>query len=97
MVVVDKQDYISKVEDLLEQSDTCRILVSDPVKGQKNRLINILDSIKAEGDVGDNTFKSMYPRGEGPKGFVGYPHFTKRHPFRPIASRDTALYGWPRN
>ena len=34
MAVLDKQDYINKVENLLEQRDTCRTLTPDPTKAE---------------------------------------------------------------
>ena len=40
-VMLDKHDYISKMEDLLEQSDTYRTLPADPNNKQKDKLINI--------------------------------------------------------
>ena len=50
MVVLNKPDYMNKVGNILEQQDTYRILTTDPTKKQKNKLINLLKSIK-EGEV----------------------------------------------
>ena len=41
MVVLDKEDYIKKSEDLLKQN-TNRELVADPANKYKNKLINLL-------------------------------------------------------
>ena len=88
-VVLDKQDYISKAEDLLGQSDTYRSLAADHSKKQKMRLINILTRIKTEGGLGDNTYKKMYPTGAGSL------KDTVLHPYLPV--RVQSLMGWPRN
>ena len=55
MVVLEKQDYINKAEDLLGQNDSYRTLAADPTKKQMNKVNNILRSIKVKGDLGHNT------------------------------------------
>ena len=52
MVVVDKEDYIKKSEELLLQP-TYKILPSDPTTKHKNKLITLLKSIKAEGGTSE--------------------------------------------
>ena len=49
MVVLDGHDYIQKVENLLEQKNTYRTISVDPSNTQKNKLINLLKCMKAEG------------------------------------------------
>ena len=48
MVVMDKEDYNTKSEQLL-QSSMYKILTTDPTTRHKNKLISLLKSIKAEG------------------------------------------------
>ena len=48
LVVLDKEDYIHKAEELLQQPNY-KILTSDPTTKHKNKLIALLKSIKAEG------------------------------------------------
>ena len=48
MVVVDREEYIQKSEELLHQPNY-KILQSDPTNKYKNKLISLLKSIKAEG------------------------------------------------
>ena len=48
MVVLDKQDYFYKVQDLLEQRDAYRPLEAEPTNKHKNKLINTFRTIKAE-------------------------------------------------
>ena len=64
MVVMDKEDYIKKLEDLLKQN-TYRELVAEPTNKYKNKLINLLKTIKAEGGINNNTYKRLYPTGPG--------------------------------
>ena len=40
MVVLDKQDYINKAQDLHGQRDMYRVLVADPKQQTQNKLIN---------------------------------------------------------
>ena len=42
-----------------------------------NRLINIIKAIQAERDLGDNTYKILYPTVMEPQSSMGYPKFTK--------------------
>ena len=62
LVVMDKRDYIEKSEELLSKS-TYKILPSDPTTRHKNKLIALLKSIKAEGGMQENTYKSISHRG----------------------------------
>ena len=63
LVVMDKKDYIQKMKQLLDDNNTYRPLKMDPTNRQKNRLINILRSMKTEGRLEDYTYKKMYPTG----------------------------------
>ena len=48
LVIIDKNDYIQKAEELLN-TNTCKKIPEDPTNKQKNKLVNILKSIKSEG------------------------------------------------
>ena len=50
MVVMDRDDYNSKAEELLHQQ-TYRPIPSDPTNKLKNRLTTLLKKIKTEGGV----------------------------------------------
>ena len=58
MVVMEKEDYIKKFEDLLKQP-TYQELTTDPTYKYKNRLINLLKTIKAEGGINNITYKRL--------------------------------------
>ena len=62
MVVMDKEDYNTKSEELLHSS-TYKILNTDPTNRHKNKLISLLKSIKAEGGISESTYKRLYPTG----------------------------------
>ena len=63
LVVMDKEDYIEKSEELLSKT-TYKILPSDPTTRHKNKLITLLKSIKAEGGIqGKHIQEVISPRG----------------------------------
>ena len=59
----------------------------DPTTRYKNRLINLLKSIKAQGGMNEALYKKFYPTGAGVPKFYGLPKIHKRDtPLRPIVS-----------
>ena len=93
MVVMDREDYEKKAEELLSQS-TYRVLPSDPTTKQKNKLIAILKTIKSEGGINDNIYKRLYPTGASTPKYYGLPKVHKEGvPLRPIiSSRGAATH-----
>ena len=90
MVVMDREEYERKSEDLFNQP-TYRVLPSDPTTKQKNRLIAILKNIKSEGGINDNTYRKLYPTGASTPKYYGLPKVHKKDvPLRPIISRRGA-------
>ena len=86
MVIMDKQDYISKANTLLNQN-TYRSIHQDPTNTIKNKLINILKRVKSQTGLSNQTYKSMYPTGCVPSKFYGLPKIHKPGtPLRPIVS-----------
>ena len=86
LVVLDKEDYIKRAEDLLEDN-TYKKIAEDPTPKQKNKLINILRNIKAEGGLKEEVYKRLYPTGAGSPKFYGLPKLHKAGiPLRPIIS-----------
>ena len=94
MVIMDRQDYINKANQLLNQS-TYRSITKDPTSSIKNKLINILKRVKNQTGLDSNTYQSMYPTGCVPPKFYGLPKTHKPGtPLRPIESRcGSATYG----
>ena len=94
MVVMDRQDYINKANQLLNQN-TYKVISKDPTNTIKDKLINILKNIKTKSGLGTNTYKSMYPTGCVPPKFYGLPKIHKPDtPLRPIVSScGSVTYG----
>ena len=94
MVVMDRQDYINKANHLLNQN-TYKVITKDPTNTIKNKLINILKTIKTKSGLSSNTYKSMYPTGCAPPKFYGLPMIHKPDtPLRPIVSScGSVTYG----
>ena len=72
LVVIDKAEYLEKAEELLKK-DTYKKIQEDPTTKHKNKLINILRSIKTEGGLSDELYKKLYPTGAGSPKFYGLP------------------------
>ena len=86
MVIMDKQDYINKANQLLNQS-TYRSIAKDPTSSIKNKLINILKRVKNQTGLASNTDKFMYPTDCVPPKFYGLPKIHKPGtPLRPTVS-----------
>ena len=73
---MNKEDYIKKAEDLLNQP-TYKLIPADPTTRQKTKLINLLKNIKAEGGINEETYKRMYPTGAGSPKFYRLPKLHK--------------------
>ena len=93
LVVMDKEEYIGKAEELLREK-TYKIIPIDPTNRQKNKLIQILKMIKEEGGMHESTYKKIYPTGASIPKFYGLPKIHKAEvPLRPIvSSRGSVLY-----
>ena len=94
MVIMDRQDYINKANQLLNQN-TYRSIAKDPTSSIKNKLINILKRVKNQTGLDSNTYKSMYPTGCVPPKFYCLPKIHKPDtPLRPIVSScGSVTYG----
>ena len=62
MVVMDKHDYISRAHDLLAEKDAYRLITGDPTTKCKNKLIQILRTIKPQGGLSNITYKRLSHR-----------------------------------
>ena len=77
LVVMNKEEYIKKAEELL-LTDTYRTISNDPINKYKTKLITLLKTIKAErGSVMQFT-KGFTQQGQGYPSFIGSPKCTKR-------------------
>ena len=81
MLVLDKQDYFNKAQDLLGQRDIYRTLVVDTNKNHKTKLINILTTIKAQEGIRDKTYKRLYKKVQALQSSMGYPNPQRTLPY----------------
>ena len=79
LVVMDRSDYIKKMKELLEDTNTYRPLNLDPTKKQKNKLINILRRMKTESGMEDTTNRKMYLTGASSQKLFGLPKIHKKN------------------
>ena len=93
MVIMDRQDYIQKAEELLLQL-AYRTMPRDPTNKIKAQLITKLRRIKRETNLDEGTYKAMHPTGCIPPMFYGLPKIHKTgNPLRPIvSSRGSVTY-----
>ena len=94
MVIMDKEDYINKAQELLAQP-AYRGIPRDPTSEIKAQLIAKLRKIKQETSIDKGTYKAMYPTGCLPPKFYGLPKIHKTgNPLRSIvSSRGSVTYG----
>ena len=69
IVLMDREEYNKKAQELLEDEGTYKIIKSDPTNRIKNKLISLLKKIKVEGGINENLYKKMYPTGAVPPKF----------------------------
>ena len=89
IVVMDREEYNKKAQELLEDGGTYKILKSDPTNRIKNKLINLLKEDQSRGGINENLYKKMYPTGAVPPIFYGLPRIHKRDI---VSSRGSISY-----
>ena len=62
MVNMDRQDYISKANNLLSQN-IYKFIQQDTTNTIKNKFITILKRVKSQTGLCNQTYKAMYPMG----------------------------------
>ena len=80
MVVMDRQDYNTKRLELLDDKDTYRPISEDPTTKYKGKLINILKSCKAQGQINHDISKKLDPTCAYNPNSLAYPKSTKQAP-----------------
>ena len=94
MVIMDRQDYINKAKNLLNQH-IYRAIPWAPTYTIKNKLIDILKKVNNQTGLDSVTYKSMYSTGCVHPKFYGLPKSHKADtPLRPIVSNcGSVTYG----
>ena len=72
-----KKYHIQKAEGFLGKQQTYKTIPADPSIRQKNRLINLLKNIKAEGGILEPTYRKMYSTWVGSSKYYGLPNIHK--------------------
>ena len=80
MVIMDQQDYNTKAQALLQDTNTYKVLPKDPTPTLKNKLINLLKDIKQSGGLSIQKYKQLYPTSAVPPNFMAFPKYTKQVP-----------------
>ena len=87
VVILNKTDYISKLNVLLRDESKFRTLESDPTATRERSLRRFLGKLKSKGSIDDSTYSSLYPNGSQPALMYGLPKVHKPNaPLRPIVS-----------
>ena len=73
MVVMDRDEYNQKAEELLHLPGH-RPIPNDPTDKYKTKLISLLKSIKTEGGIDESTYKRFYLTGAGSPKFLKREH-----------------------
>ena len=72
MVVMERQDYNTKPQGLLDNKDTYRPLSKDPTAKYKSQLLNILKNCKAQEQIIQDTYKNFTPLVPSPSSSMTY-------------------------
>ena len=98
-VILDKQEYLAKVENILNDPTKFKPLTEDAFKAvtkAEDKLINFLRTLKKEKVITSNTYTQLFPSGSSPGVMYGLPKTHKKDkgtPVRPIlASLGTYNY-----
>ena len=94
MVVMDRKEYMDKVEGLLAQL-AYKTITSEPTNKLKAKLIQKLKRIKRETNMDEGMYRTMYPTSCTAPKFYGLPKIHKTStPLRPIVySKGSVTYG----
>ncbi|CAF1552488.1 unnamed protein product, partial [Rotaria sordida] len=97
VVIMDKGEYISKMETLLEDQTKFKRIYDDPTIPNEDRLIRLLLRLQKEGFITNEEFRMAKPIGSRPARLYGLPKLHKpneNYPLRPVMSAiKTVGYG----
>ena len=83
---MDKEGYVQKAKELLEQP-TYKTITNDPTTKYKNKLVNLLKTIKLKGKMMKLYIGNCIPQGKDPLNSMASPRYIRREPpLRPIVS-----------
>ena len=86
-VVMEKNDYESKIKELLNDQDTYCKLRNDPTNKFKAKLVKLLKQWKDKNKITQRLWQQLYPTASEIPKFYGLPKVHKKNtPLRPIVS-----------
>ena len=77
IVIMDKSEYNTKAQALLNENKTYKEISTDPTNKLKTKHISLLKKIKADGGIEEQLYKKMYPTGGVAPKFNGLPKIHK--------------------
>ena len=92
VVVLDRKTYDNSILNLITDSSKFNKLDCDPTLSREGKLQRFLRKLKKNGDIDDETYNNIYPKGSQPARIYGLPKMHKVRepssapPFRPIVS-----------
>ncbi|CAF4389133.1 unnamed protein product [Rotaria sp. Silwood2] len=95
IVLVNKSDYLSKMNAILDDSTKFRCLFGDPTIQRERSLSNLLYRLKKNGHISQEFYNMTRPTGSNPERLYGLPKIHKENmPLRPVRSSiGTYNYG----
>lgn len=97
VVIMDRSDYVQKMNTILDDPSTFRPINYDPTLENENRLIKILLDLKKERFITEQEYNLARPTGSRPARIYGLPKLHKKeenYPLRPVMSATkTVSYG----
>ncbi|CAF1678812.1 unnamed protein product, partial [Adineta ricciae] len=87
VVVLDRHDYVKKLEDILSDTSKFKLLDKDPTISRENKLTNLLREMRKEEYLTQGEYRYIKPVGSVPARLYGLPKVHKANvPLRPIVS-----------
>ena len=81
IIIMDQQDYTNNAQDLVQDTNTYKIINTDPTNRLKNKLIQILKDNKQTGGLNNTNYKQLYRiSAVPPQNSMASPKFTKLVP-----------------
>ncbi|CAF4803502.1 unnamed protein product, partial [Rotaria sp. Silwood2] len=97
VVIMDKRDYMHKMETLLQDQTTFKRIYDDPTISDEDRLIRLLLRLEKEGFITNEEYNMVKSIDSRPARLYGLPKLHKakqRYPLRPVTSAiKTVGYG----
>ncbi|CAF1510868.1 unnamed protein product, partial [Adineta steineri] len=95
VVIMDREDYIQKMNAILDDKSAFTIIDYDPTYRTENHLIKFLGTLKQDGFISEQEHRLANPIGSRPARIYGVPKVHKTgNPLRPVMSATkTVAYG----